>query len=117
MASVRTRQRDDSDLIAIDGRLVIGTSGILADAVRKSIEHGVKKIMLDLSNTSTVDSTGLGELVSAVAIARRAGASVSLAGLSDPLRDVLETTRLIDIFGIDESPADPFMTQVPALAQ
>ena len=58
----------------LSGRIVLGDgSAGLRDLVHKLVNEGNKKILLNLSNVDYIDSSGLGELVSAFTSMRSQG--------------------------------------------
>jgi anti-sigma B factor antagonist len=69
----------------------------------KEILSSSKKIILDLSEVSYIDSGGLGALVGAYSTARSAGADIKLAGLGQRVRDVLQITKLVTVFEVYDS--------------
>jgi len=65
-----------------------------------------KKLLLNLGNVSSFDSTGIGVLVSAYATASAAGGTMKLCCLSKRVKDVLLITKLYTVFEIyDDEPA------------
>jgi anti-sigma B factor antagonist len=89
-----TRSHSDESTFALAGRFdaheVAGFRGALEPSLH---EHGTR-INLDLTNVIFIDSTALAELVRAMKQARLHDGDVVLVGLSDPVRVILELTRL-----------------------
>ena len=91
-----------------DGILVIKLHGKLDSTrtekfqaeVRKHLESGNKRIILDCSNLGYVSSLGLGSLVALEAKLRRQGGAVKLAGVQGNLAEILSLVRLDAVFGI-----------------
>jgi anti-anti-sigma factor len=79
------------------GRLVAGSTPILLTAVRPLIPES-KRVVLDLSDLSHTDSTGLGALVRLYVAAKSAGCSLELIHLSQQIRHLLGITHLLDVF-------------------
>ena len=53
-------------IVDLSGRIVLGEgSAMLRDLLRDLVREGNKKILLNLSDVNYIDSSGLGELVSA----------------------------------------------------
>jgi anti-sigma B factor antagonist len=63
-------------------------------------------IVLDLSQLTFIDSTGLGVLVGAQRRARETGGEVRLAGAAPGVQRVLEVTGLDTVFGVFPSVDD-----------
>jgi anti-sigma B factor antagonist len=75
----------------------------VSDLVRK----GEKKILLNLGDTSYIDSSGIGELVAAFTSVRKQGGELKLLNLTRKVHDVLQITKLYTVFHIldDEAAA------------
>ncbi len=63
----------------------------LRDAIRDLISKGSKSILLNLGDVNYIDSSGLGELVSAYTTAKNQGADLKLLNLTKKVKDVLST--------------------------
>ena len=84
-------------VVHCNGKLVAGVNDILYVKVSKLIP-ATKRIVLDLTNLTRVDSTGLGTLVRLKVSARSAGCSVELINLGKQVRLLLGTTGLMKVF-------------------
>jgi anti-sigma B factor antagonist len=87
----------DAFVVHCNGKLVAGVNDILYVKVSKLIP-ATKRIVLDLTNLTRVDSTGLGTLVRLKVSARSAGCSVELINLGKQVRLLLGTTGLMKVF-------------------
>jgi anti-sigma B factor antagonist len=87
----------DAFVVHCNGKLVAGVNDILYVKVCKLIP-ATKRIVLDLTNLTRVDSTGLGTLVRLKVSARSAGCSVELINLGKQVRLLLGTTGLMKVF-------------------
>lgn len=106
--NIRERQAGDVTVLDMDGKITIGEGSVaLRSAVRRLIEEGKKKILLNLSNVSYVDSSGIGELVSSFTTVQREGGQLKLLKLTQKIRDLLGITKLLTVFDTydDESQA------------
>jgi anti-sigma B factor antagonist len=93
-------------VIGLNGRIVLGQeSSALRDAVKQLVADGKKKIVLDMSNVSYIDSAGLGILVASYVSAKTQGASIRLSSLGNKFREIMQITRLFTIFDIYDSTA------------
>ena len=87
----------DAFVVHCNGKLVAGVNDVLYVKVSKLIP-ATKRIVLDLTNLTRVDSTGLGTLVRLKVSARSAGCSVELINLGKQVRLLLGTTGLMKVF-------------------
>ena len=63
---VATRQVDGITILDLSGRITLGEGSVtLRDAIHDAIAKGSKHIVLNLGDISYIDSSGIGELVSA----------------------------------------------------
>jgi anti-sigma B factor antagonist len=105
--TIRQRRTGPVVILTIDGKITLGAgSTALRVAVTDLLEGGSKRILLDLAEVSSLDSSGLGELVSAYARAHRFGGELKLLNLSPRVFGLLEMTKLVTIFEIFETEPD-----------
>jgi anti-sigma B factor antagonist len=104
--NIRERQAGDVTILDMDGKITIGEGSVaLRSAVRRLIEEGKKKILLNLSNVGYVDSSGIGELVSSFTTVNREGGQLKLLGLTAKIKDLLSITKLLTVFDTYEDEA------------
>jgi anti-sigma B factor antagonist len=77
----------------------------LRDAIRGLISKGQKNILLNLADVNYIDSSGLGELVSAFTTAKNQQADVKLLNLTKKVHDLLQLTKLYTVFDIKDDEA------------
>ena len=98
-----TRQVDGVTIVDLSGRITLGEgSVILRDTVRDLLTKGQKKILLNLGDVNYIDSSGIGELVSAFTTVRNQGGELKLLNLSKNVRNLLQVTRLYTVFDVQE---------------
>ena len=68
------------------------------DYVRDKVAEGAPEIVLDLSETTEIDASGMGILVLIQEWSRRYDRTVRLHGVQRPVRDLLELTQLTGLF-------------------
>jgi anti-sigma B factor antagonist len=86
-------------VLEIEGRIVLGEeSNSFREKVKSLLAAGKKKIVLNLSNVSYIDSAGLGTLVATFHSARSQGAVLKLANLGAKFKEVLQVTKLMTVF-------------------
>ena len=104
---VTTRTRGDVTIIDLNGKITIGSGDIaLRNAVHQAIESGAKKVLINLHEVTTIDSSGVGELVSAYTTATNRGIRLKLVNLPDKVSDILTVTQLITVFETYDSEDD-----------
>ena len=100
------RQVGNVSIVDISGRIVLGEEcATLRAVVRDLLEDGRKNILLNLGMVDYIDSSGLGNLISAYASVRKQGGELKLLKLTNKVHDLLQITKLFTVFDImdDES--------------
>lgn len=91
-------------VIGCSGRIVLGEeSSLMRDEVKKTLQDGIKRIVLNLGEVSYIDSSGLGTLVALHTTALNAGATIKLANLTKRVGDLLQVTKLLTVFEVHPS--------------
>jgi len=101
-----TRQLDGVTVVDLSGRITLGEgSVVLRDLVRELIGKGNKKILLNLGDVTYIDSSGIGELVSAFTTVRNQGGELKLLKLTKKVHDLLQITKLYTVFDVKDDEA------------
>lgn len=90
-------------LVEVSGELIVGNREEFKQTVMERVEAGDRKFVVDFRESSYIDSSGLGALVSLSRKIREAGGEFRLAGLNEDLRTLFELTKLDTLFQISES--------------
>src|ERR1700723_3551748 len=101
-----TRQVDGVSIVDCSGRITLGEgSVILRDTIKDLLGKGQKKILLNLGEVSYIDSSGIGELVSAFTTVRNQGGELKLLNLTKKVHDLLQITKLYTVFDVRDDEA------------
>ncbi len=101
-----TRQVGDVTVIDAVGRITLGEgASTFRDTVRDLSGKGHKKMLLNLSEVSYIDSSGIGELVSGFTTVTNHGGQLKLLGLTKRVKDLLQITKLYTVFEVHEDEA------------
>ena len=101
-----TRQMDGVTIVDLSGRITLGEgSVVLRDAIRDLVGKGNKKILLNLGDVTYIDSSGIGELVSAFTTVRNQGGELKLLNLTKKVHDLLQITKLYTVFDVKDDEA------------
>jgi len=102
----KTRQVDGVTILDLSGRITLGEGSVtLRDAVQDAVSKGEKKILMNLANVDYIDSSGLGELVSAFTTVKNSGGELKLLHLTKKVHDLLQITKLYTVFDIKDDEA------------
>ena len=85
---------DDTSVIAPKGRLNMVAAPRLRALVGETVGAGRPRIVVDLTDTDFMDSSGLGALITGLKTARQAGGNLRIAALNEQVAMVLQLTNL-----------------------
>ena len=101
---IKERQAGDVTVLDMDGKVTIGEGSVaLRGAIRRLLEEGKKKILLNLAKVGYIDSSGIGELVSSYTAIGKESGQLKLLNLTQKLQDLLTITKLLTVFDVYES--------------
>jgi anti-sigma B factor antagonist len=104
--TIASREVGGAVVLDLSGRITLGEGSVqLRDAIRGLIGKGKKHILLNMGEVSYIDSSGLGELVSAYTTAKNQQAEVKLLNLTRKVHDLLQLTKLYTVFDIKDDEA------------
>jgi len=95
--------RHDSGVTILEpkGKLTIGVGDVaLREAVHEALDAGSKDILINLKEVSTMDSSAIGELVSAYTTVTHRGGTLKLLRLPPKVQDILQITQLVTVFDV-----------------
>ena len=106
MMKTSTRQVDGVTIVDLSGRITLGEgSVVLRDTIRDLLSKGSKKLLLNLAEVTYIDSSGIGELVSAFTTVRNQGGELKLLNLTKKVHDLLQITKLYTVFDVKDDEA------------
>jgi anti-sigma B factor antagonist len=101
-----TRQVGDVTVIDATGRITLGEGAShFRDTIRDLATKGDKKLLVNLSDVSYIDSSGIGEMVSGFTTVTNHGGQLKLLGLTKRVKDLLQITKLYTVFEVFEDEA------------
>ena len=105
--NISERQAGDVTVLDMSGKITIGEGSVaLRTAIRRLLEEGKKKILLNLAGVGYIDSSGIGELVSSYTAINKDGGQLKLLNLTQKLQDLLTITKLLTVFDVYEDEAE-----------
>jgi anti-sigma B factor antagonist len=106
--TIEQRNAGDVVVLSINGDIAMNGAGVseVADQVRRLLEEGHDRLVLDLGHVRYVDSAGLGELVHAFSAVRTRGGEMKLLNVTKRLNNLLVVTRLLTVFDCYDQEAD-----------
>ena len=105
--NINERQAGDVTVLDLSGKITIGEGSVaLRAGIRRLLEEGKKRILLNLAGVSYVDSSGIGELVSSYTAIGKENGQLKLLNLTQKLQDLLTITKLLTVFDVYENEAE-----------
>jgi anti-sigma B factor antagonist len=97
--SLNTRNIGDVVVLDLSGRLTAGEPVLLLrSTIRRFLDDGSRRFVVNLEDVSYIDSSGLGELVTIYTSVRNREGLVNLLHLTKRAKDLLQMTKLLTVF-------------------
>ncbi len=100
---VQVRTADNVSIIDCAGDVDLYTSTSLREALLNEIQSGNPSVLVNMTDVSYIDSSGIATLVEGLQLSRQAKTRFGLFGLRSNARSVLELARLHKVFNIFEN--------------
>ncbi len=97
--TLEIERADNVAVVRCHGQLVSGLTGVLYSNVRPLISNS-KRVVLDMSDITAIDSVGLGTLVGLYTSSKTAGCELQLLNIGKRVRELLGLTHLLDVFTV-----------------
>lgn len=92
-------ERYNAVVITLKGNVMGGPDGSdLHNTLHELREKGKHNVVVDLSKTKFMNSSGLGMLISGMTTMRQSGGDLRLANVADRIQSLLIVTKLITVF-------------------
>ncbi|MGQ9632186.1 MAG: STAS domain-containing protein [bacterium] len=90
----------DISILDVDGEVDVYYSSAIEEKIKDLIKQGRKKVIVDLSKVTYMDSSGLGVLVGSLKNLRKVGGSLKIAEINPAIANIFEITKLDSFFDI-----------------
>jgi len=103
----QVRDRGDVRIVELSGKITIGSGDVkIRELIDEALAAGTKNIVLDLAGVSTIDSSGIGEMVACYTTVTKKSGHLKLLRLSPKINDILQVTQLITVFEVFDDEAE-----------
>ena len=92
--------KDRPNVLPLEGEIDLHVSPGIAESLRMMTEKKPKRLVVDLSRVTYVDSSGLAVLIEGMQNVEEYGGKFALAGLQETVRSIFEMARLDQVFRI-----------------
>jgi len=99
-------QRNHQGVIIIypEGKITLGDGDQeLGEAVRTALEQGARKIVINLTKVSYLDSSGVGELVGCYTSIKNRGGELRICGMNARIINLITMTSLHSVFEVKDT--------------
>jgi len=104
---VDVRKSGDVVIVDLKGKLTAGLGDqILHDTIDELLAENWKKILLNLSGVTHVDSGGVGEMVASLRLAKRFECRLKLLNLNEHVKKTLHLAALLPVFEVYDQESD-----------
>ena len=101
---ISERRTGKITILDLSGDIIFSVGNVtLHSAIRNALGAGRKNILLNFLGVRFIDSSGVGELVSALTAINRESGQLKLCNLQPRIRELLTITHLLTIFDTFES--------------
>ncbi|WP_431877504.1 STAS domain-containing protein [Micromonospora marina] len=112
--TVTYAQRDGGGTcLRLAGELDLGTAGELNSTIDRLVAEGRRELLLDLTDLTFCDSTGLAAFVRGDNLVAADGGWLRLTGATGPVARVLQVTGLAEVLRHGRDTADPAAPAAP----
>lgn len=105
-------ERNGVTVLHLSGQLTLGEgTSSFRKLIRETLEQGKTNIVLKMSDVYYIDSSGLGELVTAYTTVAKQGGKLKLLNLTQRVQDLVQLTkvyRILEVFSDEDTALKSF---------
>lgn len=95
-------QTDDSTMLRLEGRLDASTSNDVGKSLQATLQQGVSRLLLDMTEVAYVSSAGLRVILMAAKTSKASAAGFAIFGLQSAVREVFDVSGFSKILVIED---------------
>ena len=103
---ISTREEGDVTIITVNGNLLGDSSNRLMNELMKCVSNKKRKLLINLSGTSQMDSYSIGVLASTGSELEKIGGTLKFAELQPFIENIFEMMRMKSIFEIYDTESE-----------
>ncbi|MGE5648543.1 MAG: STAS domain-containing protein [Acidobacteriota bacterium] len=89
----------DAAVIVLAGKVMLGAgTAEIEELITSLLAKGDRRIVVDLSGVTHIDSTGIGTFIASLSKVMQAGGALAMVGASGVVREGFRVTRLDSVF-------------------
>ncbi|MEE9394549.1 MAG: STAS domain-containing protein [Planctomycetota bacterium] len=92
----------DGIRIVVEGDVDMESSPKLRDQIKKSLKSKPQRLSMKMTDVPYIDSSGIAVLIEGMKWSKKKGSEYALVAISDNVRSVLELSKLLAVFTVEE---------------
>jgi len=102
--NITTRQQNDITILYPEGKITLGDGDQeLGEAVRQALEAGARKMIINFTKVTYLDSSGVGELVGCYTSIKNRGGELRICGMNTRIFGLIKMTSLHSVFEVKDT--------------
>jgi len=102
-----TKTENGVEVLCPEGKITLGDGDQeLGEAVRTVLDGGSRRIVIDFSKVSYLDSSGIGELVGCYTSIKSKGGALRICGMNHKIFGLMKMTSLHSVFEVFDTAAE-----------
>ena len=98
---IQQTNRDGVTIVSPAGRIDTTTSGSVEDAIRKAVDSGARRLVVDLAAVEYISSAGLRVFLVLAKRMRDLNGKLVLSGMTEPVRQVFQLAGFMPLFRVE----------------
>ena len=101
------KTHNDIMILCPEGKITLGDGDqALGEAVRTELDKGARKMIIDFSKVTYLDSSGIGELVGCYTSIKNKNGELRICGMNSKIFGLMKMTSLHSVFEVRDTEAE-----------
>jgi anti-sigma B factor antagonist len=100
---IKIRTNQSIYIIDVQGDMDLYDSNKLKDLVMKMVEKKIERLIVNVDNIKSIDSSGIGALIFISSTMKKMNLHFAIANVHEPVKQILEKIRVSGYFPLYES--------------
>ena len=102
--NITSRKQSDVTILSPEGKITLGDGDQeLGEAVRQALEEGARKMIINFTKVTYLDSSGVGELVGCYTSIKNRGGELRICGMNSRIFGLIKMTSLHSVFEVKDT--------------
>lgn len=102
--NITSRKQKDVTILCPEGKITLGDGDQeLGEAVRQALEEGARKMIINFTKVTYLDSSGVGELVGCYTSIKNRGGELRICGMNTRIFGLIKMTSLHSVFEVKDT--------------